>query len=203
MTAYRGRPPWTNKAAVVVDDGLGRERDLVHAVVHSPDGFAWGYGGSGPADLALSILADYFGERQEAGVRFSEKGIERAWRFHQAFKRHFVAAWPTDSDWSIDERQIAAFLRGLGNLDDFECHRCRAGLEVAVPGGGITWKVDGFGFVELGTGKRDAEPLVVQCRRGSCRESVKERLRLVIEHDDDFSTGYLMPVTMAPKEESP
>jgi hypothetical protein len=23
---------------------------------HSPSGFAWGYGGSGPADLALTIL---------------------------------------------------------------------------------------------------------------------------------------------------
>lgn len=25
---------------------------------HSPDGFEWGYGGSGPAQLALAILAD-------------------------------------------------------------------------------------------------------------------------------------------------
>src|SRR5262245_55620958 len=25
---------------------------------HSPDGFAWGYGGSGPAQLALAILLD-------------------------------------------------------------------------------------------------------------------------------------------------
>jgi hypothetical protein len=27
---------------------------------HSPDGFQWGYGGSGPAQLALGILAHYF-----------------------------------------------------------------------------------------------------------------------------------------------
>ncbi|MCK4554525.1 hypothetical protein KAU19_06245, partial [Candidatus Parcubacteria bacterium] len=25
---------------------------------HSPDGFAWGYGGSGPAQLALAILIE-------------------------------------------------------------------------------------------------------------------------------------------------
>ncbi|RYC66318.1 DUF6166 domain-containing protein [Spirosoma sordidisoli] len=25
---------------------------------HSPDGFAWGYGGSGPAQLALAVLID-------------------------------------------------------------------------------------------------------------------------------------------------
>lgn len=28
---------------------------------HSPNGFEWGYGGSGPAQLALAILADHFG----------------------------------------------------------------------------------------------------------------------------------------------
>jgi hypothetical protein len=30
-------------------------------VNHSPAGFAWGYSGSGPAQLAVAILADYFG----------------------------------------------------------------------------------------------------------------------------------------------
>jgi hypothetical protein len=28
---------------------------------HSPTGFAWGYGGSGPAQLALALLADVLG----------------------------------------------------------------------------------------------------------------------------------------------
>ncbi|MBT9252140.1 MAG: hypothetical protein KM296_00220 [Brockia lithotrophica] len=32
---------------------------LHHVERHSPTGFEWGYGGSGPADLALSILHDY------------------------------------------------------------------------------------------------------------------------------------------------
>jgi len=27
---------------------------------HSPDGFAWGYGGSGPSQLALSILLEFY-----------------------------------------------------------------------------------------------------------------------------------------------
>ena len=27
---------------------------------HSPDGFAWGYGGSGPAQLALAILLEFY-----------------------------------------------------------------------------------------------------------------------------------------------
>jgi Family of unknown function (DUF6166) len=29
---------------------------------HSPDGFEWGYGGSGPSQLALAILVDLLGE---------------------------------------------------------------------------------------------------------------------------------------------
>jgi hypothetical protein len=206
VTIYRGRPArTTGEAVVVVDDGLARERDLIHVVIHSPAGFNWGYGGSGPADLALSILADYFGERQEANGRaFSEKGVERAWRFHQSFKWTYVALWPADKDWAIDDRAIRGFLLGLGNLDAFECHFCRAGLEVAVPGGGIVWKVDGFGFVELGPGRRTAEGLLIRCRRGVCRESAAGRLRLVVEYDskDNLSTGYLAPAMMPEKEET-
>ena len=47
---------------------------------HSPDGFAWGYEGSGPAQLALAILLHV--------------GIERATalRIHQHFKREHLAS---------------------------------------------------------------------------------------------------------------
>src|SRR5207302_1533158 len=40
-----------------------RKRKLRHIPSHSPDGFEWGYGGSGPADLALAILIDHLRER--------------------------------------------------------------------------------------------------------------------------------------------
>lgn len=33
---------------------------------HSPDGFEWGYAGSGPAQLALAILADFLEDDQQA-----------------------------------------------------------------------------------------------------------------------------------------
>jgi hypothetical protein len=46
---------------------------------HSPDGFAWGYGGSGPAQLALAILL-------AAGLSENE-----AVRLHQDFKWAFIA----------------------------------------------------------------------------------------------------------------
>lgn len=49
---------------------------------HSPTGLEFGYGGSGPADLALNILIKFGLSR------------ERAWDLHQDFKWHFVAKIP-------------------------------------------------------------------------------------------------------------
>lgn len=48
---------------------------------HSPDGFNWGYGGSGPAQLALAILLKYMPE-------------EIAVKVYQTFKFNVVAKWP-------------------------------------------------------------------------------------------------------------
>ena len=47
-------------------------RLLSHCNLHSPTGFEVGYAGSGPADTAASILADYFEENPQS--------VERAWR---------------------------------------------------------------------------------------------------------------------------
>ena len=51
---------------------------LEHIMKHSPDGFQWGYGGSGVSDLAFSILMDCCGD-----------GI--AERLYQQFKWDFLA----------------------------------------------------------------------------------------------------------------
>ena len=45
---------------------------LGHCKLHSPTGFEIGFAGSGPADTAASILADYFEENAHS--------VERAWR---------------------------------------------------------------------------------------------------------------------------
>ena len=42
------------------ENGVAKSERIKHICAHSPDGFEWGYGGSGPADTALSILHDYF-----------------------------------------------------------------------------------------------------------------------------------------------
>jgi len=87
-------------------------RPLRHVVLHSPTGFNWGYSGSGPADLALSLLCDVLGERP------SEKQIYhgqfRAYAHHQDFKREFVARWDFNGGFEIDSQTIASWLRERG-----------------------------------------------------------------------------------------
>ena len=53
---------------------------------HSPDGFEWGYAGSGPAQLALAILADYLSHRDILPTL--------ALQWYQEFKRLFIATAP-------------------------------------------------------------------------------------------------------------
>jgi hypothetical protein len=83
-------------------------RPLVHQCRHSPDGFEWGYGGSGPADLAHSILADVLGRMPGPDL-------------YQSFKSDFVANW--SNAWSITEAEIQNWLlqpveRSDGGDDD-------------------------------------------------------------------------------------
>lgn len=73
-------------------------KPLKHIVRHSPTGMNFGYGGSGPADLALSILEDVFRGR-----------VELADLFYMEFKWEFVAAW--GNSWSITEEEINGWLQ--------------------------------------------------------------------------------------------
>lgn len=52
---------------VVIIQGLA-ERQLPHYVRHSPDGFSWGYGGSGPAELARCLLIQALGDKARCGT---------------------------------------------------------------------------------------------------------------------------------------
>lgn len=63
---------------------------------HSPDGYEWGYGGSGPADFALNIVENvlrhlkYNGPRQ---IGFDGQGscFDLSYRLHQDFKWRYIA----------------------------------------------------------------------------------------------------------------
>lgn len=53
-------------------DNILKTYQLEHIERHSPDGFNWGYGGSGPADTALSILYDYTQDMSESLALYQE-----------------------------------------------------------------------------------------------------------------------------------
>ncbi len=99
---YFGRPERTPRGGFVVEVVTSSKRmrplnprtDLYN---HSPDGFAWGYGGSGPAQLALALAADVLGDD------------DRAVRIHHALKDYLVARWPRDHCWDLP----ASAIRGI------------------------------------------------------------------------------------------
>jgi hypothetical protein len=74
---------------------------------HSPTGFAWGYGGSGPAQLALALLMDATGD------------CTLALRHYQDFKFQFVAGW--GDSWSITSEEIKSFLVARESLAGCQC----------------------------------------------------------------------------------
>ena len=101
----------------VVDDGPSDRRPLTHVSYHSPDGFEWGYAGSGPADLALAILADYFEEPPEfvlAALRSMWTPRSKAAALHQSFKERFVATEHRD-EWQLHSDDIEAWLQTPAN----------------------------------------------------------------------------------------
>lgn len=65
-------------------------------VNHSPNGFNWGYGGSGPAQLALGLLLD---------VTVDEN---LSLRYYQQFKREIVAN--LEDTWELTEVSILEWL---------------------------------------------------------------------------------------------
>lgn len=80
------------------DDHAIVKTNVPHLVVHhSPNGFEFGYGGSGPADLALNVcqwyldLIHYQGEKTQC---FDGNCWSLAWVLHQDFKRAFIAGAP-------------------------------------------------------------------------------------------------------------
>ena len=62
---------------------------------HSPDGFNWGYGGSGPAQLALALLLEFTDE-------------PKAQRLHQKFKWEVIAS--LEGDWSMSSDDVRSWL---------------------------------------------------------------------------------------------
>jgi hypothetical protein len=78
-------------------DGTARSSLPQRHVHYAPTGFDWGFGGSGPADLALNVLARFLPLAPAAtGVvlRDGSSVSEVAWALHQAFKYDLIATLP-------------------------------------------------------------------------------------------------------------
>lgn len=72
----------------------GQERELnprLDEVNHSPDGFQWGYGGSGPAQLAYAMLRELYNE-------------ETTLDHYQDFKSEVISQ--LEGDWVLDEDRV-------------------------------------------------------------------------------------------------
>ncbi len=76
---------------------------------HSPTGFSWGYGGSGPAQLALALLL------------LESTQHEAEWRY-QDFKREVIAALPVQEGlcWELDSEDIHRWIAAQRALDTSE-----------------------------------------------------------------------------------
>lgn len=130
---YVGRPTWKSKkggSTVVVVDDNGNERDLpprLDLFNHSPSGFSWGYSGSGPAQLALAILAHHLKHvdkdrliELKAKLGYSEYSLEDSppvlekwtwaeWvavRFHQPLKAKLISGLPQELGFTITTEQV-------------------------------------------------------------------------------------------------
>jgi hypothetical protein len=136
MRRYIGtRDPKNGEATVLVVDDGGKSRDLParkEVRNHSPTGIEWGYGGSGPAQLALALLCDYFSlveEGREIGRAIAtavghplgedwgddkhKEPIQMALRIYQEFKWSTVAKFDRERGFVLTTGDITAKLRAL------------------------------------------------------------------------------------------
>lgn len=139
---YHGSRNEAGGSVVAVETAAGELLGtLRHVERHSPGGFSWGYGGSGPADLARSLLLAALGDaaacllcRARRQVVLTETGeglpyedgddvnpeliakcvCSDGYRSvpYQEFKWKFVAGW--GAEWKMSRTEILAWLHANG-----------------------------------------------------------------------------------------
>jgi len=103
----RIKPGWV---VAWIENDTDEHFPLKHLVKHSPDGFEFGYEGSGPSDLARSIVGDYLDDPNPDP------------RLYQAFLRAVLAHLETDGPHMVSEKSVRnvlmeAALRALTKED--------------------------------------------------------------------------------------
>jgi hypothetical protein len=86
------------KSGTIISEGnrpLDPRYDLAN---HSPDGFQCGYGGSGPAQLALAILADALDDD------------EKALNLYQKFKAEIISKLDPELGWTLSVEFVESWI---------------------------------------------------------------------------------------------
>ena len=142
-TVICGYPSTSSDALVLLEAFDGEPLGpLPHYIKDSPEGYGWGYIGTGPSDLARSILVAVLGRgarcttcggtgriRDSAGDADDARNVEqpnptRLTRCPRCtdgvdtpwvdrFRREYVARWPIDQPWRIAAGEIRAWLADL------------------------------------------------------------------------------------------
>jgi hypothetical protein len=92
VKVYKGYPGTPGRVMV---ERPSRIYPLPHDVRHSPTGFSWGYGGSGPSDLARCILLDAVGSDA----------------YYMDFKFDVIAKFDMQKPFVITEYDVNVWLR--------------------------------------------------------------------------------------------
>lgn len=111
--------PLNPNGLVLRRDDNGVWTNIPHIVIHhSPTGFEFGYGGSGPADLALNVVEILLHQLNHNGPRmkcFDGTCFELAYSLHQDFKWTFISQCPregvrlpyeTIKDWVTERMEV-------------------------------------------------------------------------------------------------
>jgi hypothetical protein len=153
------RGSWDTKQVWIGGREVRPERSL-RVRNHSPDGFSWGDGGSGPAQLALALLLEITTE-------------EMALLWYQDIQSHIVAQLAQD-DFVIDSQEIV----------DCIVNEVKAGFisEARSPGGRPELEEDETSLV--------TEAVAVEVNYRYTREDLKAIFDLVYEEDVERGGRY-------------
>jgi len=72
-------------------------------VNHSPDGFMWGYNGSGPAQCSFMILFTFFAKVKGYG---RDRAIRETRKLYQDFKFRIIGKLSSDEDFMLPAFEI-------------------------------------------------------------------------------------------------
>lgn len=92
--------------SVIGVNGLARDLNpQLNVRNHSPTGFEWGYGGSGPAQLALALCVDAL-----------DGDVDRAQHVYQGFKWLVIGKLAGDR-WSLTQDEVLASIRAVEQVN--------------------------------------------------------------------------------------